>query len=359
MRKSHSPRAVLARSAGIVAIAAAAILSTTTAFAAPLAAPPIQVGTPNKPVLLDRPMSGELANGMQGHYAFYMFKYPGANKLVTINLQVTPDDSAILDLAGFKVYGPTKDKIYAQGGVRKGLVPNISGDMKTEESGNFIIQVYNSHPSSPITYTLSLDGVPMLPASASPTAAETVIAAPVVTAPAVVPTATPAPTVTAPGATFPVVPYAPSIPSATTPPVVVAAPPVPAPVAAPATVASPTPAASPTKDNSFKGRLDRGTSGHFATFEFNYPGDESVYTINLNMSPDDARIAEVAGFRVYGPQKDKIYTKGGYRNKLMPNVSGDLISKDPGTYVVQVYNYSPDTFVDYEVSLVPNPPAKR
>ena len=359
MKHAHSVRAVLARSAGIAAIVTGTVLTTSTAFAAP-----IQVGTPSKPVLIDRPMSGELANGTKGHFAFYMFNYPGAHRPVTIKLHVAPDDSAVLDQSGFKVYGPTKDKIYAQGGVQKGLTPNIAGDLRTEESGTYIIQVYNIHPTSPISYTLSIDGIPMLPVTAAPVEVVPVATKPaVVTVPPAIPPVAAVPAVPAPGSTFPVVPYTPGMPSTIPAPAVVTAPvpatAVPAPVVTAPVAASTAPAAATENANSFKGRLDLGASGHFATFEFNYPGDESVYTINLNMHPDDARIAQVAGFRVYGPKKDKVYLIGGYRSKLMPNVSGDLITRDPGTYLVQVYNYSQDTVINYEISLVPNPPAKR
>ena len=263
-------------------------------------------------------MSGELENGASGQYAYYMFNYPGANKLVTINLQVSPDDSAVLDRSGFRVYGPTKNKVYAQGGVRKGLQPNIAGDLRADESGTFLIQVYNSHPISSISYTLSVDGIPLLPASGTATVGTSSNATSVDTGPAAA-----------------------------------------APVVAPPVPASPTPTDESDSSNSFKGRLEKGSAGNFATFEFNYPGDESVYTLNLNLLPDEDRVARAAGFKIYGPQKDKIYVTGEYRNKKVPNVSGDLITKEAGMYLVQVYNFSPDTAVDYEVSLVPNPPTKR
>ena len=41
-----------------------------------------------------------------------------------------------------------------------------------------------------------------------------------------------------------------------------------------------------------------------------------------------------AGFKVYGPVKDKVYVTGGYQGGMTPNVSGNVISQDSGTYVI-------------------------
>ena len=64
-----------------------------------------------------------------------------------------------------------------------------------------------------------------------------------------------------------------------------------------------------------------------------YPEDQAVYTINLQVSPDRPELLERAGFRVYGPIADKHYVAGGAQPGLRPNVSGNLISQEPGEYV--------------------------
>jgi DMSO/TMAO reductase YedYZ molybdopterin-dependent catalytic subunit len=107
------------------------------------------------------------------------------------------------------------------------------------------------------------------------------------------------------------------------------------------------------------GHLAAGTGGHFALHKFNYPGDESVYTINLQVSPDVQEVLDRAGFKVYGPVADKEYVSGGARHELRPNVSGNLISREAGEYLVQVYNYHPTVEIDYELSIVPGRPENR
>ena len=70
------------------------------------------------------------------------------------------------------------------------------------------------------------------------------------------------------------------------------------------------------------------------------------------------RLCMEPGFKVYGPlHKTQPYLVGGYDQGKHPNVIGDLVTRDAGTYTVQIYNYDPVTPVDYEITLVPNPPA--
>jgi uncharacterized cupredoxin-like copper-binding protein len=99
------------------------------------------------------------------------------------------------------------------------------------------------------------------------------------------------------------------------------------------------------------GHLEAGTKGHFAYYAFTYPGDQSAATVNLQASSDDAVVRGNVGFNVYGPQRGKVYATGGAQPGMEPNVSGNLISGDAGTYLVQVYNYDPDQAIDFTIQL--------
>jgi L-fuconolactonase len=103
-----------------------------------------------------------------------------------------------------------------------------------------------------------------------------------------------------------------------------------------------------------KGRLLPG--GNVATYPITYPGDMSVYTIGLQVFPDDAAVLQNVGFKVFGPQAGKTYITGGPQPGLRPNVAGNLISSDPGPYTIQVYNYDRSTPIDFELSLASNLP---
>ena len=103
-----------------------------------------------------------------------------------------------------------------------------------------------------------------------------------------------------------------------------------------------------------RGHLQPG--GSVATYTIAYPGDKSVYTIGLQVSPDDANVLRNAGFKVFGPKPNITYATGGAQPGLRPNVAGNLISSDAGSYTIQVYNYDPITPIDYELSLAGNRP---
>src|SRR5262249_44402515 len=105
---------------------------------------------------------------------------------------------------------------------------------------------------------------------------------------------------------------------------------------------------------SIRGHLDPG--GKVARYPLKYPGDQSVYTIGLQVSTDDPRVLQNVGFKVFGPQAGKTYASGGAQPNLRPNVSGNLISADPGAYQIEVYNYDPSTPIDYELTVLANRP---
>jgi hypothetical protein len=149
------------------------------------------------------------------------------------------------------------------------------------------------------------------------------------------PVATPRPTAPAvtPPPTQPAVRTPPPSPSRTPPP-------------APAPARPPPPAGS-------GGTL--GPGGTFAKTEFAYPGDRSVYTVNVHVEPDDAGLLRNAGFIVYGPNGDEVI-RGGAQPGRRPNVSANVITTRPGRYVVQVQNYDPARSITYRLEIVAGPP---
>jgi len=245
----------------------------------------------------DKIVNGGLEGNSGGRFAYYKFTYKGDMSTVTINLQIEPDDAKILENSGFKIYGPTPGKEYGQGGAQKGLVPNVAGNLISNEAGEYVVQVYNYNPQTSIGFALVATGLTEQPQT---------VAAPAPVAPAAAPAASPTPGTGQIGQ----------------------------------------------QQNSFKGHLANGSGGHFALYEFNYPGNREVYTLNMQVSPDSPSGLANVGFKVYGPVKDKVYAESGTQQGLIPNVTGNLISKDPGTYTVQIFNYNPDVPIDYELSLV-------
>jgi hypothetical protein len=98
------------------------------------------------------------------------------------------------------------------------------------------------------------------------------------------------------------------------------------------------------------GHLAASSSGVSTRYSFEYPGDESVYTINLQVSPDNGDLLNRAGFRIYGPN-GSVQTTGGAQTGLKPNVSANVTSRTKGRHVVEIYNYNQAVPIDYALSL--------
>jgi len=103
----------------------------------------------------------------------------------------------------------------------------------------------------------------------------------------------------------------------------------------------------------YTGHLNR--NGDTDDYTFDYPGDESVYTIGLQVSPDVGAFLNRAGFKVYNPS-GAVHVTGGLQVGLVPNVAANVISRNKGRHVVQVYNYHPEAGLDYGLTLTPGPP---
>ena len=273
-------------------LAVAAVIAAALAPMSALAADP-QASAPAQAIALDRQMTGSLApNG----FAYYKFFYPGDGTVATVNMNVTPDDAHLLQNAGFNVYDPFGNLIVT-GGAQPGLTPDISADVIDSDpafKGDLVIQVYNYDPNRAFDYSIALNGVPQQPAPAPAQAA--------------------------------------------------------APAAAPASAAAPAPAASTSDGTS--GRLNPG--GSFAEFAFDYPGDNSVFTLNMRATPEDTVVLRNVGFEVYDPN-GQLVVKGGAQPGLFNNISANVISTMPGSYYVKVYNYDPQTAIDYSIVLVTAP----
>jgi hypothetical protein len=276
--------------------------------------------------------------GSANRFAYYKFTYDGNNRLVTINMQIWPDDGTILDQSGFVLYGPktagNPSFTYVVGGPQPKLSPNLSGDLISQDAGEYVIQVYNDSPVR-IDYQIWVNGLP-----AQPVAAPAAAAAPAPAAPSVAPAAPAGPAVVAPAP-------APAAPSAPAP--------------APSTGATTGTQSGQGTDNTVK--TGNNFTGDLAPnqsdiFQFDYPGDESVYTINVQMYPDDGGVLANAGFEVFTPN-GTLQVKGGPQPKLQPNVSANVITRVPGTFTVKVFNNNPGVVVNYTVTLVTNPPDKK
>jgi hypothetical protein len=98
------------------------------------------------------------------------------------------------------------------------------------------------------------------------------------------------------------------------------------------------------------GVLTGNGAGAFAYYAINYPGDESVVTIELRYNPADSVTNSAVGFNVYA-------SNGFYIGQGQPiaDTGGDGVlqlqygDSNPATWLVQVYNYLPGASIGYSI----------
>lgn len=96
--------------------------------------------------------------------------------------------------------------------------------------------------------------------------------------------------------------------------------------------------------------LTGNSAGAFAYYAIDYPGDESVITIELRFNPADPVTKLGIGFNVYGPNG---YLIGA--GLALDNTNGNGVLRleyadsNPTTWLVQVYNYLPSATINYVV----------
>jgi hypothetical protein len=117
--------------------------------------------------------------------------------------------------------------------------------------------------------------------------------------------------------------------------------------------AAPSSAAAPValeNDAPASGVLTGSGAGAFAYYTIEYPGDESVVTIELRYTPADPVTNAGVGFNVYGPE-------GYFIGQGMPvqDTGGagvltlDYADDNEAPWLVQIYNYIPDHSIAYTV----------
>jgi hypothetical protein len=277
----------LTRRQFVVASAAAALVLPTIAFADDA---PLDNGTPDKARKFVASQSAGLGGGDGGRFHYYKFNSPGGRP-VKFSMDPGTTDKTFLRAVGYKVYGPIPDKVYAEGRFVDDVWKPSSDLANVPDAGDFLIQVYNYNrsPEAVMHYTLSGENIPPQPGE----------------------------------------------PGADDQPVE-------------AEQGQFGYSAIPLKGKK-AGTLDGGSSGQFRYYSFR-AGANSTVGVDMQVSPDNGGVLQTAGFKLYGPTGGKVYLQGEARKGKTPNVTGDLWVTENGVYVLQVYNYSPNTTISYTLS---------
>jgi hypothetical protein len=260
-------------------------------------------GLPSSP---GSPVSGALTGDSSGAFAFYTIDYPGDLRVVTIELDFVPADPVTCLGVGFTVYAP--DGFLIGEGTRKDeRYPGVlSLDYSDDDSATWLVQIYNYIPNRVVDYTLVAKGLPSAP---------------------MLPGVTQSPPTPAPESPTPT-------------------PPAPTPTPEVESEVEPVPGTELPASGTLRG--SRG--GAFAVYDLPYAGDGSGMTVTMSFVPDNPGISTAVGFVIYGPSGEAAIGK---RTGRPAERQTTFSSDQPGSYIVQVYNYAEDLIVHYAVTAEP------
>ncbi|HEY3082669.1 MAG TPA: hypothetical protein VGM69_22510 [Chloroflexota bacterium] len=257
-------------------------------------------------------VADSLTGDSGGAFRYYAIDYPGGAVPIPIVMRAQPGRGTAGVGTGFKVYGPS------------GLIGDAIGDDRSTTdstyyltvahalAGTYYIQVYNFIQGLPMSFQLQVSGLEA---------------------------AAPAP--------------APQPSEGQPPPSEGAAQPAAQPQAAAPT--TPEQAIHPqTRDLTTGGILPGNSGGSFHYYKLDYPGGRTNLTITLGYSPLRATSEQAVGFQLYRSNPnasggaDQVGTSSQTgRDQTSATEGFTLQADDAEQYLLQVFNYLPDTEISY------------
>ena len=220
-----------------------------------------------------------------GTFSYYRLDYPGDSVDLRIQVRFTPNDPTVAPAVGFHVYGPNNR---VESGSWKTDEGCLEVTYQEDAPAALLVQVYN-YSGSPVTYVLTIKGLPVVTTPATLAQTETV-AAPAKTAP------------------------------------------------------------SAQAGQKMTGMVVGDTAGAFAGYAVPYAGDESTVTFTMTYAPADPSFKGALGFHIYDPNGNLVAS--GAPRADAPNVmEATLVSDVAGNYWVQIFNYTDGVALYYALEI--------
>jgi hypothetical protein len=102
-------------------------------------------------------------------------------------------------------------------------------------------------------------------------------------------------------------------------------------------------------DTPLSGTLAGNRAGSFHYYTIDYPGDGRAVTIQMTFTPADPVTKTEVGFNVYGREGFEIGAAEHNGDGTAGHATLVYADNVPATWLVQVYNYSPVTTINYEI----------
>ena len=236
------------------------------------------------------PTAGDnLIGDSGGAFRYYAIDYPGGGLPVAIVMRAQPGRGTAGVATGFKVYGPSGFFGEAIGDNRSTADSTYTLTLAHGTAGTYYVQVFNFIAGLPLTFGLTVSGLPGAPAAAAPA---------------------PAP---------PTQSESPQQPTST-------------------------------MGTSFTtgGLLPANSTGSFAYYDLDYPGGRSKMAITIGYSPLAQGSEQAVGFNLYARDGTLVGTSAeSGRNESSATEVFTLEADDADQYLLQVFNYHQAAEITY------------
>jgi hypothetical protein len=273
--------AVLLAVAQVASLASPAAANSTIEQAAPITAANPTVGD-------------NLIGDSGGAFRYYAIEYPGAGLPVAIVMRAQPGRGTAGVATGFKVYGPMGLFGEAIGDDRSTTDSTYTLTLAHGTPGTYHVQVFNFISGLPLSFGLTVSGLPGAPAAAPADA--------------------------------------------------------PGPAAAPPTQSESAQQPSQTTGTSFTtgGLLPANPTGSFAYYDLEYPGGRAKMAITIGYSPIAQGSEQAVGFNLYARDGTLVGTSAeSGRNEGSATEVFTLEADDAEKYLLQVFNYHQSASITY------------
>lgn len=254
--------------------------------------------SPSAAISMTSSASGSVTGAPTGAFEYFTFNYPSSLPTGTLTMNFSPADPVTANGVGVDLW-QNGSEIASMNGVGGSVAGTNSVSVYSGAAGPVLVQVYNYNPGVPVSFQLSLNGVPVAqPAAPAPSSASSSSAA-----------------------------TKPSTPATGT-----------------GTASSPIALTKP-----MSGTIAGSSTGGFAYYTEPYPGDGSTHTVTLSFSPSDLDTSN--GLFVV------VYQAGAEIGSTQANVTSTpgVLSIPFGSTTnapveIQIANYTPGTTVSYTIS---------
>jgi hypothetical protein len=125
---------------------------------------------PKNPVVIpyDQTVVFSVVGSNAGGFAYYAIDYPGDGRVVSVEVQPAPGDSVVMNAVGVNLYGQFDGYFLGTSRAIRGFADREAVMYSDDQSGRWLIQVFNYLHNVPVQVSLTVKGLKDAPVVEAP-----------------------------------------------------------------------------------------------------------------------------------------------------------------------------------------------